>query len=269
VGLALDLVQVRDASEEDLPAIARIAAANDDTAGADPRYVSHLRTHGRFLVAEAGGEPVGYCGIRRTGEYTMLTDLFVDPERHGGGVGRRLLETALDEPSERLTFASRDPRAMSLYVRFGMVPRWPLLYLSGPPARSRALRTDLVPIADAGAAEFSLTGRDRTPDYAYWGTLPGARGLVVRDGCAVVGAGAVGPDLVHHLVTADGHDPASTLAAALGTFDAGRVRICLPGPHPALPVLLEAGWRIEDLDQHLSSRPGLLSAGSVLSPSLA
>ena len=268
-------MRVRPAADEDLPAIAAIAAANDDSAGADPRYVSHLRNNGRFLVAEAGaragGGLAGYCGIRRTDEYTMLTDLFVDPERHGGGAGRRLLAHALDEPGERLTFASRDPRAMSLYVRFGMIPRWPLLYLSGPPVRSRVLRVDRLPLAEAGAAEIELTGRDRTPDYAYWATKPDATGLAVRDGDgdAVVAVGAIGRDQVHHLVTADDHDPAATLAAALGAFDAGRVSVCLPGPHPALPPLLEARWRIEDVDQHLSSLPDLLSTGSVLSPSLA
>jgi hypothetical protein len=73
---------------------------------------------------------------------------------------------------------------------------------------------------------------------------------------------------VFHLVTEDDHDPAATLAAALGTFDADRVRLCLPGPHPALPSLLNARWRIEDLDQHMSSRPDLLSTASVLSASL-
>src|SRR4051794_18554256 len=117
-------MRVRPAADEDLPAIAKIATANDEPDGADPRYVSHLRNNGRFLVAEADGGLAGYCGIRLTGEYTMLTDLFVAPSRHGGGTGRRLLEAALDGPGERLTFASRDPRAMSLYVRFGMIPRW-------------------------------------------------------------------------------------------------------------------------------------------------
>ena len=266
-------MRIRPAADEDLPAIAAIAVANDEGVGADPRYVSHLRNNGRFLVAEAGARVgdglAGYCGIRRTDEYTMLSDLFVDPERHGGGAGRRLLDHALDEPGERLTFASRDPRAMSLYVRFGMVPRWPVLYLSGPPARSRVLRADRIPLAEAGAAEIELTGRDRTPDYAYWATRPDATGLAVRDGSTVVAAGAAGRNAVYHLVTADDHDPAATLAAALGALDGGRVSLCLPGPHPALPSLLEARWRIKDVDQYMSSRPDLLSVGSVLSPSLA
>jgi GNAT superfamily N-acetyltransferase len=263
-------MDVRPVVDEDLPAVAEIARANDEPDGGEPRYVSHLRNNGRFLVAEVDGGLAGYCGIRQADGLTMLCDLFVDPARHGGGAGGRLLEVALDGPGERSTFASRDPRAMSLYVRHGMIPRWPLLYLSGPPpVRSHVLLAERVPVEDAGVAELDLTGRDRAADYAYWATKPGATGLVVRDGGTVVAAGTADPGRVFHLVTADDHDPAATLAAALGTFDADRVRLCLPGPHPALPSLLNARWRIEDLDQHMASRTDLLSPASVLSPSLA
>jgi GNAT superfamily N-acetyltransferase len=261
-------VRVREAVEEDLPAIARIAAANDEEYGTNPRYVSHLRTHGRFVVAEDDGL-AGYCGVRPVGGATMLTDLFVDPSRHGGGTGRALLDVALSGAGDLFTFASRDPRAMPLYVRHGMAPRWPLLYLSGPPVLAGPLTADLVAPEEAAAAENDLTGHDRGPDYAFWATFPDATGLVVRDGPAIVAAGACDRRWLFHLVTTDGCDPAATLAAALGTFATDRVNLCLPGPHPALRRLLEARWRIEDLDHHMSSRPDLLSPYSVLSPALA
>ncbi len=265
----MPFMDVRPAADDDLPAIAKIAAANDEHESANPRYVSHLRNNGRFLVADASGDVAGYCGVRRMPGLTLLTDLFVDPDRHGGGAGGRLLTAALDGSGERSTFASRDPRAMSLYVRHGMTPRWPLLYLRGTPASAADLPAERVPIDEAGAAELELTGRDRTADYAYWATVPSATGLVVRDGGTVVATGAATPDRVFHLITADGHDPARTLAAVLTTFETDAVRLCLPGPHPALPSLLAARWRIEDLDQHMSSLPDLLGSRDVLSPSLA
>jgi GNAT superfamily N-acetyltransferase len=261
-------VLVRPAVPEDLPEIARIAAANDERDGANPRYVAHLREHGRLVVADDGGL-AGYCGVRPVGGATMLTDLFVDPSRHGGGVGRALLDVALSGGGERFTFASRDPRAMSLYVRYGMVPRWPLLYLSGPPGAGGPFAARRVAPEEAAAADERLTGHDRAADYAFWATFPSATGLVVRDGPAVVAAGVSGGGWLVHLVTAEGVDPAATLAAALGAVRADRVALCLPGPHPALRPLLEAGWRIDDLDHHMSSRPDLVDSGAVLSPSLA
>jgi GNAT superfamily N-acetyltransferase len=261
-------MDVRGAADGDLPAIARIALANDDVDGADSRYVAHLRAHGRFLIAAAAdGVAAGYCAVRCLDGLTLLCDLFVDPARHGGGTGRRLLDAVFEADGERSTFASRDPRAMSLYVRYGMVPRWPLLYLEGPPLAGPS--AERVPAAVAAAAERELNGRDRSADYAFWAATPGATGLLVRDGDTVAAAGIAGPDRLFHLVTADGADPAATLRAALATFTAARVRLCLPGPHPALPLLLDARWRIEDADQHMSSRPDLLSPADVLSASLA
>ncbi|WP_329250255.1 GNAT family N-acetyltransferase [Actinoallomurus sp. NBC_01490] len=264
---------VRGAADGDLRAIAEIALANDDGDGADPRYVAHLRAHGRFLVAATDETVGGYCAVRHLGGLTLLCDLFVDPARHGGGTGRRLLDAAFDADGERSTFASRDPRAMSLYVRYGMVPRWPLLYLEGTTSfdgpAGGGVRAEAVSVAVAAAAERELNGRDRSADYAFWAATPGSTGLLVRDGDAVAAAGIAGPDRLFHLVTADGADPVATLRAALATFTAARVRLCLPGPHPALPLLLDARWRIEDADQHMSSRPDLLRSADVLSSSLA
>lgn len=260
--------------DADLPAIATIALAyGDEGAGSasDPRYVTHLRRSGAFLVAERAGEVAGYCATRRVGDATMLCDLFVAPDRHGGGIGGRLLDAAFAGAEERFTFASRDPRAMPLYVRHGMVPRWPLLYLSGPPTGRSPLTAGAVPVMEAAVAELRLTGQDRGADYAYWEAGAGCRGVIVQDGDEAVAAGVTAPGRLVHLVSARHADPVATLIAALGAVPAGagRVRLCLPGPHPALPRLLAARWRIEEYDHHMSSDPYLLSPGHVPSASLA
>jgi GNAT superfamily N-acetyltransferase len=256
-------VNVRTARDADLAAIAEITAANDDEPGADPRYVDHLRRDGRFLVAELDGEVAGFGATRRVGGATMLCDLFVRPELHGGGVGKRLLDALFPEPGERFTFASQDPRAMPLYARHGMVPRWPLLYLVGEPVRSdTALRACTVSAAEASAAELKLTGRDRGPDYAYW-----ENGLLVLDGREIVAAGATSPERLFHLASA--RDPEACLLAALSAFEQDQVRLSLPGPHPALRTLLDARWRIEDQDCYMSSSEKLVDPGAVLSASLA
>jgi GNAT superfamily N-acetyltransferase len=260
-------VEVRAAGDGDFAAIAAIAVANGDDAGADARYVSYLLRHGSVLVAELDGEVAGYGATRRIGGATMLCDLFVDPVRHGAGVGGRLLDALFAEPGERFTFASQDPRALPLYVRHGMVPRWPLLYLSGRPTGTANLRHRVVATDEACAAELELTGRDRAADYELWAGAPGAAGLLILDGREVTAAGAIAPGHLVHL--ASGRDPAATLVAALAAFDREPVRLCLPGPHPALRMLLDARWRIDDQDCHMSSGENLVSPGCVPSPSLA
>lgn len=261
------LVNVRLAEDEDVAAIVRIGKANDDPDGADPRYVAHQRRQARFLVAETDGQVAGYCSTRRIGTATMLCDLFVDPDRHGGGVGRRLLDAAFPSPEgDRYTFASQDPRAMPLYIRHGMVPRWPLLYLSGPPTEGPALRVDPVTMAEAGDAEARMGHPSRAADYAYWATVPDGTGLIVRSGADVVATGGADPGRLIRLTTADGHDPAAALLAALSTFTGERVRLCLPGPHPAVPLLLQNRWRIDTYDHHMSSSPDLVPTTRILLP---
>ena len=39
---------------------------------------------------------------------------------------------------------------------------------------------------------------------------------------------------------------------------------CVPGPHPVLPILLDAGYRIVDRDTFCSSEPGWLDPERIL-----
>ncbi|MGI8331899.1 GNAT family N-acetyltransferase [Actinomadura scrupuli] len=270
--------RVRPVEDRDLPQVAGIAAANGErgpSSAAGAGYVGHLRRHGAFLVAELDGAVAGYCATRPVGAATMLCDLFIDPARQGAGVGRTLLDRALDGLAEIFTFSSRDPRAMPLYVRYGLVPRWPLLYLEGPPPAPGppGLRARTVPAGRAAGTERALTGADRDPDHAFWATMPGAAALVVeRDGEPVAaGAGEVTPGsgALLHLAVAAGADAAQATAAALTGLGSARLQACLPGPHPALRGLLAAGWRIGEHDHHMSTRDGLVDPRQVLSPALA
>ncbi len=257
---------VRAAEDHDLAAIAKVAFANDEHAATDPGYVAHLREHGEFLVAERDGDVVGYAATRPIGGATMLCDLFIDPVHQGAGVGRRLLATAFEGREEIFTFSSRNPRALPLYVSCGLVPRWPLLYLTGPPTTPAAARAHLVPVGEAAVRELALTGVDRAPDYSLWGLADGGTGLVVELDGQVIAAGAADWEWLVHLAVAPDADATEAVLAALAS---GPARAAVPGPHPALRTLLAAGWRIDDFDHHMSSRDGLLDPRTVLSPSLA
>jgi hypothetical protein len=56
-------IEVREAREADLPAIAGVAHAtgqDEEWAGADPAYIRHLLAHGRVVVAARGGSVIGF-----------------------------------------------------------------------------------------------------------------------------------------------------------------------------------------------------------------
>src|SRR5262245_31304720 len=117
---------VRPAEAGDDPGIAEVARATDQPdvqSGADRRYTAHLRERGTLLVAQSGDRVVGYGATIGIGAASLLADLFVDPAGHGAGVGGALLRElwpAGPSASTRFTFASHDPRALSLYLRAGL-----------------------------------------------------------------------------------------------------------------------------------------------------
>src|SRR6266571_6326942 len=222
---------VRPAHAKDRAEIERIAAANGqppEDSARDSRYLTHLTRHGNVLVAEANGKLTGFAATRALGYVTLLCDLFVDPARHGGGIGRRLLDRAFEESTDRVTFSSQDPRALPLYARYGLAPRWPLLYLAGQPARlsqANRARARRAAAQDAAKAERLLAGNDRAADYGYWTAAAGGSGLVVSERHDVIAAGAIADARVPHLVVADGADPVAALLAALSMVRAATVRL--------------------------------------------
>jgi len=274
-------VLIRQASRGDAAAVAAVSLAAGqppEDSGPDVRYVDLLLTTGTVLVAEAGGGVVGWGATRPRLGASMLTDLFVHPAHHGQGIGTRLLE-GLWPPTPparwgRFTFSSLHPHALPLYVRSGLLARWPLLYLAGPagPVPRVGLTVTAVAPERAAAAEARLVGGDTSPDaapYRYWDGGGAPATVVVADGDDVVACGALRPGEVTHLTCArdadlvDAVDVVAAVVAAAGP----EVRLCVPGPHPALPALLGWGFRIEELDLALSAGVEL-PASTVFSPGL-
>jgi putative acetyltransferase len=93
-------VRIRRAAPEDIPALARIAAASYRAAFAaildrralaarDANFFARRfrRVRRRLRLASLGGAPIGFSLTTRH----QLDMLFVDPSRQGRGAGRRLL----------------------------------------------------------------------------------------------------------------------------------------------------------------------------------
>jgi GNAT superfamily N-acetyltransferase len=283
--MTVDGPVVRAATADDLPAIAAVMAAADepmDWPGVSGfPYLEHLvaRPGGRMVVAEVDGAIAGVGASIQVGrsDVRFLTDLFVDPVRQDRGVGRALLHAALDETSERLTFSSADDRALGAYIRLGMRPWWPLLYVTVPRTVMGGTGSDpdahLVPepadVTDTARWSAAWTGVDRTVDFAHYASLPEAAGWVLRE---TAGSGAVvaiawtrrarkaDGRTIDHASFAPDTDVVAAGAAVLraGLADAPQVLATIPGPHPVMPWLLERGGRIEGRDTHCATDPRIV-----------
>lgn len=127
----------------------------DDLTGITKLY-QHLQATDpdRFLVATRSdptdaepdrGRIVGFVSAVERGDQWFLSMLFVLPEEQGSGVGRQLLDRVLPDPSRGMSLGtatdSAQPISNALYSRYGMVPRMPLLDLTGELRRPERLAT--------------------------------------------------------------------------------------------------------------------------------
>jgi len=273
---------IRPATLEDLPAIRAVLAAhgndgpieNGDIVGP---YLRHLIGHHVARVSMRDGEVVAFAAAVRAGVSRHLADLFVRQDLVGQGIGRPLLDAVLEGDDRRTTFASDDPRAMPLYIRAGMRPYWPQLYLRGDGSAIRAsastggLAIEPAPMAHLAELELRWTGLDRRVDHDHWGTVPDADPFVVTHSGDVVAFGLgrarqAGPArILDRLVVHADADPLPiVLAAVVRAARGGPVVVAVPGPNPVLPALLAAGFRIDDHDTFMASDPGLVDPSRFL-----
>lgn len=109
------MIELRRATAGDLPAVERLLQANglilDDVAEgiAD------------FLVAESDGTIVGTIGLEVRAPYALLRSAAVDPSRHRGGLGGRLVTRLIDEAKGRGVEALYlfTPSAAAFFERHG------------------------------------------------------------------------------------------------------------------------------------------------------
>jgi GNAT superfamily N-acetyltransferase len=239
-------------------------------------YFGYLLARARVLVAEADQGPVGFGATADTKRGRHLADLFVRPAFQGMGIGRELLDELFGDAEPRTTFASDDPRAMPLYVRFGLRPWWPTLYIRGEAARLPAAPSDLrveeVSADEVAGHERDWVGIDRPEDHRYWAGQPEGLAFVVRAGSSVLAAGHERARLrgqghwLNNFLVAPGVEAAGPTLAALraaGMRD-GWVGTCVLGPNPVIHVLIANGFRIVDRDTYMASAPGLIDPERVL-----
>lgn len=220
------------------------------------------------MVSTIGEVVVAYGAVVDAVVAVQLADLFVDPGRLGQGIGRPLLTALYEGTTHRTTFASDDPRALPIYARAGMSPRWVSLYLDGPSTGIEPPPGLEVASADPGwiaELERAWTGAFRPIDHAFWGTQGNADAFVVSDAAGPVAAG-YGRErqrgdlrVLDRLILRPDADPVPpALAAVRRAGRDGPVHVIVPGPNPLLQALLERRFQLVDRDQYMASSADLV-----------
>lgn len=280
---------VRPARLPDLPAIHDIwyrdEVADDPQPPAKGPVLAgfaYEAEHGTMRVAEnTEGALIGFGASVRwdgpRGALTYLVDLFIDEHLQSHGVGQALLGALPIRDGACCVHASRDPRAAALYIRWGMRPLWPNFWLvADPDWGARGLSTlpgadiDIVEAApdDPELATWDVRsfGYARPHDLAWLVEQRAAQPLWFRRGARTVGYGYVQRKCDESLwrpeaatvgpIGAATPDDARDCVCAATRWAVGRAgvaRLGIPGPHPALTPLIEAGCRIVYNETFLAS----------------
>jgi ribosomal protein S18 acetylase RimI-like enzyme len=281
---------IRTATPDDLPAIHLVWYATETVGETDPPplgephpWLRHVLQTGMMLVAEQDGEVIGFAGVIDRGDLVFLTDLFVAPQTQSYGVGRALLDAILPRDGRALaTIGSSDPRALALYIRSGMTPEWPDFLIHIERERWRAAARGLGGVhlieatpmeADLLAWDAEIGGRSRPEEHGYWLEACAATAVWFERGGERIGYGYVrlAPEtslqptdmaVVGPVGVRDAGDGAAcVLAAAAWALErAPQAHLLVPGPHPALRPLLNAGGTIEYVETFLCSAPTCVDA---------
>ena len=268
-------MEIRTAVTADLDALVDIAAVVDppaDDAELDMTYYRHLLKHGRLVVAEESDIVIGYAATIEAGLSRHVSDLFLHPDARGQDIGRKLLDDVWDAAAvsvSRQTFSSLHPAAQALYLRAGMTPMWPLFYLNGSSVALPGNGMEVRAVNGEAATKYEAEwlGWDRSTEYRYWAERPGARVFAVRDGELVVAVGCTVRNRTMHtlgrLACRDQSLVPGAVAAA-ARWCGNDVMIAVPGGNRALPMLIDAGWRLVEHDLYYASEPGLIDPARLL-----
>lgn len=269
-----DDIELRPARESDIAQFDRLwaEAEREEPSPEDDSqslYAHELAT-GAVWVAARGDRIVGMAAALIRGEVAVLAELAVAASVQDRGIGRRLLAAIMpgDVP-EHITLSSRDRRAVGLYARSGMTPRWPVYELRAerfdPRELDGGVQVAVAAVDDPAfiAWDARVSKRQRPQDLAFVADELAAQPLWFRRGGTTVGYGYVAQRMADEpkhsgayglgpLGVADPGDACACVAAALAWARprARSVRLDVPAPHPALAPLLEAGFRIVE-DDHV------------------
>jgi predicted N-acetyltransferase YhbS len=210
------------------------------------------------VVAESDGRIVGSNFLDERGPIRGLGPITVDPQAQGQGVGRRMMEAAMERAAgargTRLLQDSFNMQSLSLYASLGFEVKEPAVVMVGTTRSGPIADIDVRPLVEADLDEcerlcLSVHGFERTNELRDAIQIPVlSPSVAVRDGRITAYATTVTFFPAAHGVAATDEDMASLIAGALAathepasfllpTRQAGLFRWCLgAGLRPAKPM---------------------------------
>jgi predicted N-acetyltransferase YhbS len=125
-----------------------------------------LATPGFYgIVAEENGRIVGSNFADHRSSIAGIGPISIDPEAQNQGIGRKLMQAAIDHfaaanvPGIRLVQAAYHNRSLCLYTRLGFQTREPLSVMQGPALNKKFPGYDVRPAMEADIADCNLLCR--------------------------------------------------------------------------------------------------------------
>lgn len=120
---------IREASLKDIPALEKLEQQCFSVPWTKEQLIAQLPdgTH-RFLVAERGGELLGYVGMMFVLDEGYISNVATAPSARRNGIGRALISALLKQAEElALSFVTLEVRrsnepAKALYAQQGFIP---------------------------------------------------------------------------------------------------------------------------------------------------
>lgn len=122
------VITIRPLEVSDVPAAAALEEAAQPKPWSERLFLDELSAEGRTYLAAEMESLVGFGGVMVVGEEAHLTNLLVEPESRGQGVGRRLMEALFEAArtagARHLTLEVRsgNQAARALYASLGLAP---------------------------------------------------------------------------------------------------------------------------------------------------
>jgi predicted N-acetyltransferase YhbS len=220
---------------------------------ATARLVGPLSHSGFYkVVAERDGQVVGSNFVDERSAIAGLGPITIDPEVQDRGIGRRLMQDALERAASRgvagvrLVQAAYHTRSIALYAKLGFVVREPLALMQGGPIPTavpgrtvRAARA--ADLQDCTRVCHAVHGHDRTGELAD--AIGAGTATVVEHAGRITGYATAVAFFGHAVGKTD--DDVKALIGAAPSF--GGPGILVPARSPLFPWCLDRGLPIKQL----------------------